>query len=134
MISSRALLKKILRKVAFSNLIISFGDSSPMLKSCWIHSKNNNFLAYCSVWWNKLWSETYKTVQNPETAMRRCSAMNFPKFTEIQLSRSHFLNKVASEFWQTFMRQLFYRTLTGDCFWKWKTFFRSKLIIKVIHF
>ena len=26
------------RKVAFSNVNIFFGDSSPMLKSCWIHS------------------------------------------------------------------------------------------------
>ena len=33
-ILSRALLEKILQKVAFSNLIITFGDSSPMLKSC----------------------------------------------------------------------------------------------------
>ena len=53
MISSRALLKKILRKVAFLNLIIFFGDSYPMLKSCWVHSKNNNFLSYCSDWWNE---------------------------------------------------------------------------------
>ena len=29
---------------AFLNLTSSFGESSPMLKSCWIHSKNNNFL------------------------------------------------------------------------------------------
>ena len=47
---------------------------SPMLKSCWIHLKNNNFLSYCFAWWNKLWSETHKTVQNPEPAICMCSA------------------------------------------------------------
>ena len=56
------------------NLIISFGDSSPMFKPCWIHSKNNNFLFYCSAWWNDLWSEPYKSVQNLEPTICRCSA------------------------------------------------------------
>ena len=46
---------------------------SPMLKSCWIHSKNN-FLFFCSSWWNELWSKTYKNEQNPEPAVCRCSA------------------------------------------------------------
>ena len=73
-ILSRALLKKIYRKVAFSNLIISFGDSSRMLKFYRVHSKGINFLSYCSAWWNELWSETYKTVQNPKPAICRCSA------------------------------------------------------------
>ena len=45
MISSQAVLKKIYRKVAFSNLIISFGDSSPMLKSVeYIHKIIISFL------------------------------------------------------------------------------------------
>ena len=35
--------------------------SSPMLKSCWIHSKNSYFFSYCSDRSNELWSETYKT-------------------------------------------------------------------------
>ena len=52
----------------------SFGDSSRMLKSCWIHSKNNNFLSYCSAWWNELWNEPCKIVQNPELAICRCFA------------------------------------------------------------
>ena len=47
--------------------------SSPVLKSCWIHLKNNSFLSYCSTWWNELWSETFRTVQNPEPAICRCS-------------------------------------------------------------
>ena len=66
--------RKCNEKVASSNLIISFRNSSPMLKSCWIHSKINNLLSYCSAWLNRLLSETYKTVQNPEPAICRCSA------------------------------------------------------------
>ena len=79
-----------------------------------IHSKNNNFHSHCSTWWNKLWSETYKTVQNPEPAICRCSERfsefflkNFDKFTEIHLCWSLFFNKVASELWQNFMRNFF---------------------------
>ena len=74
MASSRGLLEKIQGKVAFLNLIISFGDSSLRLQSYWIHSKNNNFLFYFSAWWNELWSETYKIVKNPEPAIFSSSA------------------------------------------------------------
>ena len=57
---------------------------------------------------------------------------NFSKFTEIQLCRSLFYTKVASELWQNLMSNFSYRTVTDDCLWKWKTSFLSKFIIKVI--
>ena len=112
MISSRALLKKALRKIVFSNVIVSFGDSSPMLKSCWIHSKNNNFLSYCSAWWNDISSETYESVQNLESPICRCSArylilgilQNSQKYTCRSVS---FFNEVASKLWQNFMSNIF---------------------------
>ena len=123
-------------KVAFLNLIISFGDSFLMLKSCWIHSNDNNFLSYCSPWWNELWRGTYKTVQNPELAICRCSARKvFLKNCKIHRNiplRSLFYSKVASELWQNFTSSFSYRRVTDNCFWKWKTFFLSKFIIKVI--
>ena len=41
---------------------------------------------------------------------------NFPKFTEIHLCRSLFLNKVASELWQNFMSNFFIEHLmTTSC-------------------
>ena len=106
-----------------------------MLKSWWIHSKDSYFLSYCSVWWNELWSETCKTVQNPEPPFTgvlqdRIFQKN-AKFTEIHLCLSLFYNKVASELWQKFMSNCSYRTITDNGFWKWKSFFPSKLIIKV---
>ena len=39
MISSLAILKKVYWRVAWSNLIIYFGHSTPTLKSCWLHQK-----------------------------------------------------------------------------------------------
>ena len=78
------------------------------VETSWIHSKNKIFLSYCSAWWNKLWSETYKTVQNAEPAICRSSARyflkNFAKFTEMHLCRSLFFNKITSELSQNFMR------------------------------
>ena len=59
-----------------SRWIISSRDF-PMLKSCWVHSKNNNLLFSCFSWWNELWSKTYKLDQNPEPATCRCSARQF---------------------------------------------------------
>ena len=53
------------------------------------------------------------------------------KFTGIHLCLSLFYNNVASELRQKFMSNCSYRTITGDGFWKWKSFFPSKLIIKV---
>ena len=75
MISSQAVLKKIYRKVAFSNLIISFGDSWNDNAEILLNiSIKYNFLSYCSTWWNELWIETYKTVQNLKPATWRFSA------------------------------------------------------------
>ena len=113
MISSRALLKKILRKVAFSILIISFGDSYPMLKSCRVHSKNNNFLSYCSDWWNELWNEAYKTTKSRTNHLQVfCGDFkNFAKFTEIYLCRSLFFSKVASELWLNLVSNFFIEQL-----------------------
>ena len=54
------------------------------------------------------------------------------KFTEIHLCLSLFHNKVASELRQIFMSNFPYRTVKDDCFWKGKSFFLSKFIIKVI--
>ena len=58
--------------------------------------------------------------------------LNFAKFTEIHLCRSLFYHQVASELWQNFISNFSYRTVMDDCFWKWKTFFLSKFIVKVI--
>ena len=104
-----------------------FGNSSPMLKSCWIHSKNSNFFFYCSPWWNTVWSETYKTVQNPEPVIRRCS-----KFTEIHLCWSLFSIRLQMNF-DKILCPTFLQNTYRDSFWKWETFFRSKLIIKVVN-
>ena len=107
-----------------------------MLKSWWIHSKDSYFLSYCSVWWNELWSETCKTVQNPEPPFAGVlqdrifqKLLNSQKYTCVWVS---FIIRLQVNFAsEQFMSNCSYRTITDNGFWKWKSFFPSKLIIKV---
>ena len=65
-----------------------------------------NLIFYCSAWWNDLWSEIYKSVQNPDPAICRCCARFLLNSQKKYLCRGLFLNKVASELdkilWATF--------------------------------
>ena len=127
MISSQALPGGNRRKVVFSNLIISCGNSSPMI-----------LISFLTVSLDEMnygvrHIKLFKIQNQPFAGVLQDNFfLNFAKFTEIHLCRSLFYHQVASELWQNFVSNFSYRTVMDDCFWKWKTFFLSKFIIKVI--
>ena len=113
------------------NLIISFGGSSPMLKSCWIHSKKI-IISFLTVSLNEMNYGTrhiklFKIKNQPFAGVLQDRFFkNFAKFTEIQLCRSLFFIKVASELWKNVMSNLFNDTY-GRLLLKMKDFLSLKI-------
>ena len=120
MISSQALPGGNTWKVVFSNLIISCGNSSPMI-----------LISFLTVSLDEMnygvrHIKLFKIQNQPFAGVLQDSA----KFTEIHLCRSLFYNHVASELWQKFYEQFFLKNRYGRLLLKMKNFLSFKIFNK----